>query len=253
MCENQELQDPLMLANEVYQHIAANVQKRYTSAPTLEMRKTLPFWVRCFKESVLYRSTELTSTAIDLFRRDALVSAAIIMRSLIETTALFNRLYEYCNVIVKKGTLDVPYDRNAQEFIRVLRKLSLGTTDKSVEKYLKNNIEPFQVNGMVKCLNTRFGFNAFSLYTDLCQIAHPNYRGCMNSFTNWNQQKNCVEFIRDYRHMKESAAWFQNGLALILNIVENLEIEIEELLPKFAKICEEYEKRQKDKGNEQNK
>lgn len=252
MCENQECQYPLAVADEVYQRLAENIQKRYASS-TLQMRKTLPFWVFCLKESLLYRSTELAATAIDLFRRDALVSAAIITRSLIETTALFNRVYEYCDKIVKKCTLDGIYDQHIQEFIRSMSKLSLGTTDGSVENHFKNTVKPYRPDDIVKSLGSRFKFKVYEMYTELCQIAHPNYRGCMDSFTKWNHQEHCVEFIRDYSHMQANADWFQNGLAIILNIVEKIEIEIEKLFPKFEKICEEYEKTQRDKGNAQSR
>ena len=65
MCGKQEHQDPLVMADEICQRFKKNLQKQCAAASALEMM-TLPFYVRCFKEALLYRSTELAATAIDL-------------------------------------------------------------------------------------------------------------------------------------------------------------------------------------------
>lgn len=175
MCEKQESKDPLVIANEVCQRLTKNLQEQYAAATTLKNKMTLPFWVYCLKGALLYRSIELAATAIDLYQRNALVSAATITRSLLETTALFNRLNERCAVVVKKSVSGNRCDRYFQKLLRDVRKISLGTTDELGKKSLPRSEESFSVRGMVKDLGARFHFDANSVYSELCQMAFSSY------------------------------------------------------------------------------
>ena len=74
----------------------------------------------------------------------------------------------------------------------------------------------------------------------------------MGAFSKWNVQDFCVEFIQDYHHLQENATYFQTLLPLLLQIVKECKEKMAELLPKFAQMCEEYEKRKRNKGNKKN-
>lgn len=101
MSKGQDTEDFLVKAENVCQQLKMNLQERVAPDNPSEV-KTLPIYVDCFKEALLYRLTELAETAIDLYCRNALVSAATITRSLLETTALFERLREKCAEFINK-------------------------------------------------------------------------------------------------------------------------------------------------------
>ncbi len=241
MSEKQESKDSLVIANEVCQRITKNLQEQYAAETTLENKMTLPFWVYCLKRALLYRSIELAANAIDLYQRNALVSAATITRSLLETTALFNRLNERCVAVIKKSVSGNRCDWHFENLLLDVRKLSFGTTDERGKKSLSESEKPFRVRAMVRDLGTRFHFNANGAYSELCQMAHTNWRGCMDSFTKWNRQECSVEFIQDYHHTQANTYWYQTTLAIVLHIVEKLEAEMAGIFPKFTKVCEEFE------------
>jgi hypothetical protein len=243
MFEKQESKDSLVIANEVCQRLTKKLQKRLTAENPLEVKRFY-FIVLCLKEALLYRSTELASTAIDLYQQNKLVSAATITRSLLETTALFERLREICAKFVKKYEKHGCRASDIQGLVQSIGKIGLSTTDPAfiknctVPEMLQNSTVPFLVSKVVKSLGTRFKFDAEGVYASLCQTAHPNFPGCLGTFADW--QENYVEFIHDYHHMPEQARSHQSLLADLLLTVEKLEEEMTGLLPMFATVCEEY-------------
>jgi len=108
------------------------------------------------------------------------------------------------------------------------------------------------VTKMVRDLGTRFRFDANQAYSDLCEVAHPNYRGCMGAFSKWNVQNFRVEFTQDYHHVQENATYFQTLLPLSLQIIKECKEKMAKLLPKFSQMCKKYERRQRNKGNKKN-
>jgi hypothetical protein len=218
--------------------------QKQLSAESALTAKRFYFVVRCLKEALLYRSTELAETAIDLYRQNALVSAATITRSLLETTALFERLREICAKLVKKYKKHGCRAGDIQELVKSIGKIGLSTADSvfikncTVPEMLQDSTEPFLPSKVIKSLGTRFKFDAEDAYTSLCQTAHPNFQGCLGKFADF--QENYVEFIHDYHHIPEQARSHQSLLADILLTVEKLEEEMAGLFPKFATVCEEY-------------
>ena len=239
MLENQEAEDLLATAEDVCQRVRANLQERLTPNNTLEL-KTLPVYVSCVKEALLYRSIELGETAIDLYRRNALVSAATITRSLLETTALLERLREVCSGFIKKHKKHGVSMGNFQELDNCLRKISLGSTDQLVEAKERQPEQPYQVPSLIRSLGTRHKFDAEKVYGTLCQFAHPNFAGCLGPFAYWHDDH--VEFVSDYHRSPspENAALFKNLLAILLLAVEKTQKDIEGLHLEFDKVCREY-------------
>ena len=243
MPENPEPQDSLAIADEVYQRIKMKLQKRLHAESPLEAKR-FHFVVRCLKEALLYRSTELAATAIDLYEQNKLVSAATITRSLLETTALFERLRERCANFVEKHEKHGCRDCDFQKLVKSIGKIGFSTTDPAVIKnctvpeILQDSTVPFLASKVVKSLGTRFKYDAEGAYVSLCQTAHPSFQGCLGAFA--EGQENYVEFIHDYHHVPEQAPFHQILLAALLLSVEKLEEEMAGLLPKFATVCEEY-------------
>ena len=249
MCENEETEDWLVRADEVCMRLKENLQERCSTVRSFEQEPvSLPFWCDCLKEALLFRSTELAETAIDLYRRNLLVSGAIITRSLLETIALFNRLNESCAKVVKQHERGNYCDEIIKELLKSVQRISLATTT-TRDNETQSNIEPCKVPALINSLDTRFKTDCKlkRMYDELCQFVHPNFNGCTDSFTKWNTQENYVEFIQDYHHVQLNAVRDHIFLFKILDIVEKLENEMMELLPKFAEACEEYIKRQRRK------
>jgi hypothetical protein len=239
LMENEMPENLLATAEDVCQRVKTSLQERLTPDSPLEL-KTLPVYVSCVKEALLHRSTELGETAIDLYRRNALVSAATITRSLLETTALFERLRETCAGFINKHKKHGCSMANFQKLDDGLRKISLGSTRQLAEGEERPPEQPYRVRSRVKSLGTRYKFSAEEVYVTLCQFAHPNFASCIGPFAYWHDEH--VEFISDYHRSPspENASLFKNLLVILLCTVEKIQEDIEGLLPEFDKVCGEY-------------
>lgn len=152
MSDKQETQDWLGSADEVCKRLKENLQKRCAAARTFERdQDLLAFWVECLKEALLFRSTELTSTAIDLYQQNKLVSAATITRSLLETTALLNRLIESCAKVVKKHERGKCSDEIIAELLERVHRLSFASTEQR-DSATGSKVEPFKVPASLRVL-----------------------------------------------------------------------------------------------------
>jgi len=238
MPENQETQDPLATAKDVCQRVKANLKKRLVPNNPLELN-TLPVYVSSVKEALLYRSAELGETAIDLYRRNALVSAATITRSLLETSALFERLREKCAEFINKHKKHGFSMDNFQKLNDGLRKISLGSTDQFIEAEEIQPEQPYQVTSLVRSFETRYKFGT-EAYAKLCQFAHPNLAGCIGPFAYWHDEY--VEFVSDY-HLSpspENETYFKILMVNLLLTIEKIQEDIDGLHPEFDKVCGEY-------------
>lgn len=235
MPKNQESEDLLSTAEDVCQRVRTNLQKRLAPDNPLEL-KTTPVFVRCIKEALMYRSAELGETAINLFRRNALVSAATITRSLLETTALFERLRETCDGFIKKHKKHGMSKEHFQKFDNELRKIILGSTHRLVE----DEVEPHKVPSLINSLGTRYKIDLKKVYDTLCQFSHPNFAGVIGPFAYWYDDH--VEFFSDYHRSPslENAAQFKQLLVILLLAIEKIQKEIEVLYPELNKVCGEY-------------
>ena len=249
MCEKQETEDWLVHAEEMCRYLKENLQKRCAATRTFEKGIDLSFWVECLKEALLFRSTELAATAIDLYQQNKMVSAATITRTLLETTALFNRLHESCANVVKKHKKGKCSDEIIQEFSERVGKISLASTAADATQ---PNIEPYEVRALISSLDTRFKTHGMAkrTYDEFCQIGHPNFRGCLDAYTKWDQEKRYMEFVQDYHHWELNAAQYHLFVFIILKLAKNLEEEMSKLLPNFAKALEEYLERKPGDDNE---
>ena len=239
MSIDQESEDLLIKAEDVCQQLKTNLRERVSPEDPSEV-KTLPIYVDCFKEALLYRSTELAEVAIDLYRRNALVSAATITRSLLETTALFERLREKCAEFISKHKKRGCNKDDFQKLDDSLRKISLASTNQSAEAKKRTPKQPHEARKLARSLGTRYKFGAEEAYSSLCQFAHPNLAGCIGPFAYWHDEH--VEFISDYSRSPspENLTQLTILLALLLEIMKTIRDEMEDLLPEFDTVCREY-------------
>lgn len=238
MPEDQESESALAVAHDACQRIKINLPERLTSVPPSEFRY-LAFKASYTKEALLYRAVELAETAIDLYRRNTLVSAATLTRSLLETTSLLERLRDICAKFVNKHKKHGCRADDIEELHEKLQKISSGTTDELFKDEGMPAIEPFKVLSLIRSLGTRYRFDAEAEYRFLCQIVHPNFHGCLGSFA--KLCKSHVEFIQDYHHMQEIVPHHTRLLAILLCYIEEIETHMALLLPEFTTVCEKYD------------
>lgn len=120
------------------------------------------------RQYLLYRIGDLGTSAIRLFRQSALVPALILVRALIETTAVMHVLCDEVEKALEEGKLE-SIDESIDQFLFGGRAVDIGYKSLNVLTFIDKvtrQISPFRTE-----------------YDQLCEFSHPNWSGCMGSYS----------------------------------------------------------------------
>lgn len=135
----------------------------YVPAPGVKIARLTVVW----REALLLRLVDLSSSAIDLFERERLVPACTLTRSFYETLA---QLYYFQKKVKGIASLE-----QLIEVTDVVVRAAWGSKDGSTEQ------EAIQVLTAIGHVEKEFpGFKGE--YEHLCEYAHPNMKGCLGTY-----------------------------------------------------------------------
>lgn len=221
-----KMREYLQKVEETYQRFTQALVKRIDVA-SISTTAKIPFKAHVLKEALLYRTTELTGVAVDLYHQNKLVSTATITRSLFETAALCYYVYIHIKDVVDTGIIS--------KIDGILMRASLGWKNDSIP------MEAINVLTTIGKLNKEFNGVEF-LYNGLCEFTHPNWSGCEGSFSKLNTEEHYVEFTKQYEHVPKET--ILPALSAALLFFEEYYNKMADLLPKLNTICEaEIDKR----------
>jgi len=134
----------------------------------LTLKSKIPFKVLSLKELLFHRITMLSQVALDLYLQNKRVPSFILMRSVIETCAL-------CFALRKKTTNFLNDTINIDVFNSFIDKGLSGGRDE------KANHQAVNALTCIDHIDREYdGFR--KMYDVLCEYAHPNYLGTLDSF-----------------------------------------------------------------------
>jgi len=182
----------------------------------------LPFLVLWHREAQMWRAAELSRSAFESFRSNHLVSAIVLTRTVVETSAGVCYLHGKVQNCVDTGVLGNLHD----DLGRLL------TGDKS-EPSLPN---PINVLTFVDAVNKEVdGFR--HSYDRLSEFAHPNWSGATYLYSKLDPPSMMVNFGKNIRGEASAKGRGINSLILTLKMFEMKYNSISGLMPAFIALC----------------
>lgn len=209
-------------AKNICEEFKLNLPENFEIASVSATSK-IPFKALTLREALFHRVSDLSNIACDLYEKESMISAFIITRAIMETSAVLYALYLNIQKTLKNKSLTNIDD--------VLMKIMWGT---------KNDVEFFpeayNVLGLIdkltnECSDFRAAYNVLSEYT------HPNSRGVYWSYVDLDKENYIVNFSK-----KTNAAALNSGYTVL---IANLEIfktfynQLGDIFNDFILLCEE--------------
>lgn len=194
----------------------------------------LPFKVATIREIFIHRVIELSNISIEMIDSCKYIAAAILIRSIMETTAMLYYVLEKVQKVTEEtevGDVDdlimrVMLGCNEKEGLE--KPINVLTAINKIDKWL-NKIKPKSANA-----NTKDPFMV--LYSSLSEYTHPNWLGGL-----------CVygEMDDEFKALKFSGCSTENipisqivgPFAITLNVFKNVYLNFNVIMKKFVKIC----------------
>lgn len=187
----------------------------------------LPFKVLLYRESLIWRMAELARGAFENFGVDNLVSAIVLTRAAVETSAA---LWYLCGkVATAVESNDVG---NIDEY---LMKMYVGVATGAPTEVVMPR--PVRVGKFLESVEKDIpGFN--HQYGILCEYAHPNWAGTALVYSKNDTENRVTYFGKNMRRADNTKTIGVVNLSVALMMFERSYNRITEILPAFTKLCE---------------
>ncbi len=207
--------------------LEANLMSRL-DARDLGTRSQLPFYALYCRETWMWRVVELGRDAFDCFQKEDFVSAMVLTRAAMETTAALWTLRGKLERALKLGSV------NISELGTYLARLQVGQG-----KGLAQPDEPKAVHVMDFIRTVEKDFEGFGhQYDGLSEFAHPNWSGTTGLYSRFDHDEALVEFGRNIRGGERTKGIGLTNLNVALLFFEDIYNRLADLMPAFIELCE---------------
>lgn len=153
---------------ELIERFEASLPDRVDPAGMTHKSK-LPFKIMSLRELLIHRVTVLSRSALEQYKQELRVPAFILIRSVVETTAVLSRLTSELESFLESKDIDT-----LDEFL--IKGLDGGRKGDE-----RATVASINVMTLVNHMDKQFeGFR--NMYDVLCEYAHPNFMGTLDSF-----------------------------------------------------------------------
>jgi hypothetical protein len=203
----------------------------------------LPFKVLLYRETLIWRMAELSRASFQSFERDGLVSAIVLARAAVETSAALwslcakvadavesdaiNEIDEYLMKLVAGMATGAPETDTSTNDVTLPRPVKVGAFLNQVEKDIK-------------------GFS--HQYGVLSEYAHPNWAGTVLLYAKHDAENQFTDFGQNLRKEESTKRIGACNLTVALAIFENAYNRVTDLIPTFTRLCERCLKESQDKA-----
>ena len=200
-------------------------RNRVSSSEISKTAKT-PFKAAHYRESLIWRMTELSEEALLCLERRRVVAGILLTRASLETTAaLFFLASKIESAVSSKAVADIDDE---------MMKLVMGS------RSIPELPEPFNVLKFVDSAEKKVqGFRRG--YERLCEFAHPNWAGTTYFYSKPDESDRARDFgscvreddsalLLSLKYLEASLLMFQEGYTRVANI-----------LPSLVSLCEDRE------------
>lgn len=210
--------EQLSQAKELAESVRASlINEVYAGSLTLNSK--LPFKAISLRELLHHRLSDLVDVSIQLCEANLLVSAFVMARAVVETTAMLFWLH--------KKTVEFNKTKDVGVFDQFLMKGMFGSKD------AEGPVLPHNILSAVDHLEKKS--NGFRhMYDILCEFTHPNYAGVLGTY-GWIDESKHMVYLG--KHHQELPAFFAVGP---LTICMELFKEYYNKLSEEFKVCNDY-------------
>jgi hypothetical protein len=205
-----------------------------TSLPTrldardLGTRSQLPFYALYCRETWMWRVVELARCAFDCFQKEDFVSAMVLTRAAMETTAALWSLRGKLEKALKLGSV------NVSELGTYLARLRVGQG-----KGIAQPDDPKAVHVMDFIRAVEKDCEGFGhQYDHLSEFAHPNWSGTTGLYSRFDHDEALAEFGRNIRGAEWAKGIGLTNLSVALLFFEDSYNRFADLMPPFIDLCE---------------
>ncbi len=202
-------------------------------AMAVSQTSKLPFKVLLYREALIWRMVELARAAFQSFERDRLVSAIVLARAAVGTSAA---LWYLCAKIAAAVELDAIGDID-DCMIKLVAGMATGgpktdasTTDVALPRPVKVGAFLNQVDKDIEGFSHQYGI--------LSEYAHPNWAGTVLLYSKHDPENRLTEFGQNIRKGDSTKRIGVCNLSAALAMFETSYNRIANFIPAFTKLCE---------------
>ena len=167
MQENQSNKQRLERISEILQMMRDKLVEELNRRMFSEHSK-ITIKILVLREVLAKRIYELAQAAFNLFAENKIIPAIILTRSVVETSACLEYLYEGINSSLS--------DKSTEKLEKILMKMFIGTkNDPEV-------VDPIHLMDIIRKVDKKYDGFLFS-YEELSEFCHPNWAGCIGSYS----------------------------------------------------------------------
>jgi hypothetical protein len=229
-----------VLLDEIRQRVAlleSNLPKRVDAMAVSRISK-LPHKVLFYREALIWRMAELGRTACEDFERDKLVSAIVLTRAAVETSAALWTLCAKVTATIESGLVG--------DIDEYLMRLVVGiATDPPANPVASGEAfpRPIRVRDFLKQADKDIeGFSR--QYGILSEYAHPNWAGTVLLYAKHDRENRLTDFGQNIRKGENTKLIGVSNLSVALAMFETSYNRIVDLVPTFTALCEKNLKEQ---------
>lgn len=216
---------------ETLERLGSKLPERVDATVVSPISK-LPFKALVYREALAWRMAELGRAAFENYENDKLVSAIVLTRAAVETSAA---LWYLCAKIA--AALDSNALGDTDEY---LMKLLMGTaTEASATAANSTDVtlpRPFKIGAFLKQVEKEIhGFS--HQYGVLSEYSHPS---TALVYSKHDMHKRVTEFGRNLRNVDNTKLIGTGNLSGALKLFEVAYRRVGDLMPRFVVLCEAH-------------
>jgi hypothetical protein len=193
---------------------------RASLPPNVEAVRTswkakLPFFTATLRECLLYRVAELGLSACNLVKGGELVSAAVLIRALLESVALLVLLDQRVREAVESGKI--------QDLDKLVSSGLVGC---------KNGMTPVEALNVLTILKhaaKRYD-GLEQLYQQLSEMAHPNWGGLLGAYGTLNEAERLYQLSKTKLPLPMLLLPLRAGLEVFIHTYNSMEPHLHQLV-----------------------
>jgi len=194
-------------------------------APAISVKK-LPGIAMWYRETMIWRFTELAQEAFDNLNRKRFAAAMVLTRAAVETGAALWYLHEK----IKKGIATADLGDLGEK----LEKLTVGYKEQTA---LADFPEAINVMTFVEQLDKKIDGFARA-YATLCEYSHPNHQGAAGLFSWPHADTGLVEFGSNIRELETHEVICALNLSAAVMMFDHCYAAIAKSMPQLVALCE---------------
>jgi hypothetical protein len=194
-------------------------------APAISIKK-LPGMAMWYRETMIWRFTELAQDALEKLERKRFASAMVLTRAAVETGAGLWYLHEKIKKAIAANDLG--------DLGEKLEKLNVGYKEPSA---LVEFPEAISALTFVKHLNKKID-NFERSYATLCEYSHPNHQGAAGLFSWPHPDTGLVDFGSNIRGMDTHENICALNLSASVMMFDHCYAAIAKSMPQLVALCE---------------